>query len=503
MKNKQQWVHVAITGLLGLLMICTMLFVLSSTGYAGLWSGGAGNCGNFSDAITYAEDGDVIVQMIPSKSSDGAVITKNLRLSGGWMPTVNCDNNGDNQYFTETNDYLVYGFTYHAPYSHTTLTYIDSVLTIEDPESENFPQLDKLVIENFILSATFGADHGGGINGVISDSAELLLDNVWIQDSEAFGNGGGFNLVVDDGSRLIIEDSAFLTNTADNNGGGLYVELRGSSWLTIENSQINNNEALFAGGFEIHLYDDSKLVILNSEISSNETSSTNGDGGGSQLFIHSGEAVFRNSSIKNNQAGSNEGLGGGLYIQMDGGQVTFENSIIKGNSANDGGGLYVESVGNDPATVKLINTIFTNNSPNDYRFSQSGAGALNTMFIDQSLFLPTLLNDTTIEPQPHARITDITMDEEFDYIVDFETYGFTPTLPGVHLHFFFDTVAPEDAGVPAPSSNWILYGGPSPFTQYNFTQRPFGPYGAEKMCVLVANPDHSVQLETGNCVKLP
>jgi hypothetical protein len=48
-----------------------------------------------------------------------------------------------------------------------------------------------------------------------------------------------------------------------------------------------------------------------------------------------------------------------------------------------------------------------------------------------------------------------------------------------------------------------LYGGPSPFTGYSFADRPFGPDGAEQMCILVANPDHSVRLGTGNCVKLP
>jgi hypothetical protein len=67
------------------------------------------------------------------------------------------------------------------------------------------------------------------------------------------------------------------------------------------------------------------------------------------------------------------------------------------------------------------------------------------------------------------------------------------------VHFFFNTVSPEQAGVPG-SGPWILYGGASPFTGYGVGDRPGG---ATQMCILVANPDHSVQLGTGNCVDLP
>jgi hypothetical protein len=101
-----------------------------------------------------------------------------------------------------------------------------------------------------------------------------------------------------------------------------------------------------------------------------------------------------------------------------------------------------------------------------------------------------------------AQIHSISLDENNNYVVDFDAYNYEPALPGEHVHFFFDTVAPEDAGTPG-SGPWKLYGGPSPFTGYAFADRPFGPYGAEQMCILVANPDHSVLLNSGNCVKLP
>jgi hypothetical protein len=98
-----------------------------------------------------------------------------------------------------------------------------------------------------------------------------------------------------------------------------------------------------------------------------------------------------------------------------------------------------------------------------------------------------------------AQINGITLLDTGYYAVDFATVGFTPALPGQHVHFFFDTVAPEQAGLPG-SGPWAVYGGPSPFTGYGAADRPAG---ATQMCILVANSDHSVQANTGNCFPLP
>jgi len=72
-------------------------------------------------------------------------------------------------------------------------------------------------------------------------------------------------------------------------------------------------------------------------------------------------------------------------------------------------------------------------------------------------------------------------------------------MPGVHVHFFFDTVPPSQAGVPG-SGPWRAYGGPSPYDGYLLTDRP---PAAQKICILVANPNHSVRQNTGNCYDLP
>jgi len=103
-----------------------------------------------------------------------------------------------------------------------------------------------------------------------------------------------------------------------------------------------------------------------------------------------------------------------------------------------------------------------------------------------------------------ARIDAIAV-QDGRYIVDFETIGYTPVLPGQHVHFFFDTVPLDQAGTPG-SGPWQIYpAGPnqpntSPFTLLTVDDRPSG---ATQMCILVANPDHSVIQGTGNCVDLP
>jgi serine/threonine-protein kinase len=112
------------------------------------------------------------------------------------------------------------------------------------------------------------------------------------------------------------------------------------------------------------------------------------------------------------------------------------------------------------------------------------------------------LSSPTAVAQPQTlsvRINRITINSQRQYVVEYETFGYTEKLPGMHVHFFFNTVPPQQAGVPG-SGPWILYGGPRPFTGYKVTDRPSG---ATQMCSLVANPDHSIQLNTGNCVALP
>ncbi len=115
---------------------------------------------------------------------------------------------------------------------------------------------------------------------------------------------------------------------------------------------------------------------------------------------------------------------------------------------------------------------------------------------------PTPTPVPTPTPTPggrQARITGITISNG-TYLVDYDVFNFSPDVLDRHIHFFFDTIPPTQAGTPAKSSNWILYDGPVPFDRYKVSDRPSG---ASQMCVLVARHDHSVIQNTGNCFDLP
>lgn len=515
-------------------MVLITLALLWSNVYARRTASGAGGCGNFIDAIAQAKDGDTIDQMIPAKDTDSAVITKNLRIVGGWEPTVNCDE--ANQTFTTTTDFLNYGFLYKAPQVRSELNAnSNSVLILEDTNAPGFPNLDKLVLEHLTLnngSSGGSPIYGGGISGTISGTTEVLLDNLFFESNYARDDGGGVKLELWGDSHLIIEDSLFELNEAQNvNGGGLHIKLHNNAKLTIDNTAFTNNSAIEGGGFAIYTFDNSEVVIRHSQFQENRTHLTGNSAAGGQIIMEGGHVLIENTMFSNNNAGQNGGglyldmtggeveiinssfigneadnnndsKGGGLYARMDGGHLVIrggkfaDNTTVGNSTSGQAGGLYAEGVGAVSSKLDLINVAFANNLPTNHQFM----GNLQTTILDQSIYLPMIVDNasSTVES---AEITSITLDASFNYIVNFKTYNFVPGST-THVHFFFDTVAAEEAGVPG-SGPWKLYRGTSPFTEYTFAQRPDGPYGAEKMCVLVANADHSIRLNTGNCVKLP
>jgi hypothetical protein len=89
--------------------------------------------------------------------------------------------------------------------------------------------------------------------------------------------------------------------------------------------------------------------------------------------------------------------------------------------------------------------------------------------------------------------------ENARYLVDFQTFNYQSQLPGMHIHLFFDTVPPAQAGSPG-FGPWYVHGAGSPVSPYLVSERP---PGASKMCILAANPDHSIILNSGNCIDLP
>ena len=111
----------------------------------------------------------------------------------------------------------------------------------------------------------------------------------------------------------------------------------------------------------------------------------------------------------------------------------------------------------------------------------------------------TAILPTATPAGPYVVITGIALENNL-YVVNYEVGNFEGQ--SLHVHMFFDTVPPENAGSPGSGPWKLTYGsyGPSPFTQYGPANRP---PNATQMCALVANPNHSIQLNSGNCVDLP
>jgi hypothetical protein len=167
-----------------------------------------------------------------------------------------------------------------------------------------------------------------------------------------------------------------------------------------------------------------------------------------------------------------------LYAVVGGGAAAiFLAAVAFALLSKGGGGDNAAPGGGDPATATRVTATVA-------------AGAPTAISTATPIY-------TATPTGKHAEIIGITASGGA-YIVQYKVNYETP-FNGDHVHFFFDTVKAADAGVPG-AGPWFVYYGPVPFVGYKTTDKPAG---ATKMCILVANPDHSVQQNTGNCWQLP
>ena len=128
-------------------------------------------------------------------------------------------------------------------------------------------------------------------------------------------------------------------------------------------------------------------------------------------------------------------------------------------------------------------------------------------------------SDTTDNTEPNgtctsssgrcAFIDDITAEGD-GFVAAYSTAGFEPLIAGDdsdhHLHFFFDTVPVDEAGVPG-SGPWTIWDlDPDGNKVYRSTdvEPPGVPADATQLCVVVANHDHSLDDDPQpSCVDLP
>lgn len=402
--------------------------------------GGAYGCGNIDEALANTEEGRTFVPMIPERDSFGAVITRNIVIQGGWdFPDGGSNCAGLREMGTEI---AVLegkeGLRSQGFVFQAPMT--RSALTVGPvaPILTISPTVTQLVIEHMQFdNAGANPTSGGGISGTLLNDSDIRLTNLLVTETSATDSGGGLYFEVRNGSKLLIEDSELIGNSADD-----------------------------GGGIEIHVYDNSEVTIQNTYFENNQA--TNGDGGAIRLIMHGGSVNILNSTFINNSA---TGSGGAIQVMGMGGS----------------------------SEVCIINSVFSgNNAASDNDVSQSGSG-VTVCNLGESINLPVVMVGAPATFKG-AQITNITLNDNYQYVVEFDTFNFTPTsVADEHLHFFFNTVPPEEAGS-GGAGPWEVYGSTDPFTLYTDTDKP--PF-ATQMCVLFANPDHTVEQNTGNCFDLP
>ncbi|MBG85082.1 MAG: hypothetical protein CMJ40_11135 [Phycisphaerae bacterium] len=115
---------------------------------------------------------------------------------------------------------------------------------------------------------------GGGFNDISSgdniNGTDVVMENVWIENCEAYQNGGG---IYKNGGSLSLIDCRLVNNNATwGNGGGLYNQ---NATVTIENTEIKLN-----GGGGWYNGDGSVSTLANSTITCNRPYQVNTNGTG-------------------------------------------------------------------------------------------------------------------------------------------------------------------------------------------------------------------------------
>lgn len=123
--------------------------------------------------------------------------------------------------------------------------------------------------------------------------------------------------------------------------------------------------------------------------------------------------------------------------------------------------------------------------------------AINLIAADEMLDVPEM--EGSYDSSDYGGGDNSASMEGLHYQVVFETSGFTPQVRDFHVHFFYDTVPPEESGIPG-GGPWQVHQVDQPFEGFVVADRPAE---ATQICVIVANPDHSIIPDTETCLDLP
>ncbi len=398
---------------------------------------GAGGCGQFKESVDAALDGDILTPMFESNLARNSegAIITQDIVIEGGWTPSASGCGGSSLAIDTPADMLAAGFNYGGPSNRSALKYFGGTPVVTVSSTVKNLHLYGMELQVVQNQTT----NGGGMLGTGLNAATLRFDQV-----------------------------GFITDPNDNasvsgNGGGLSLNVTNGSHVTLNDVTFSDLEASNGGGFDLTVQGNSHVTLRNVQV------------------------------LRNTASG---GLGGGGRIILNSGYVTITNSLFADNSAlTEGGALRIErpNGATGPAEVWIINTKFTGNSAS-VNSDISLNGSIIVHNLSRSVALPIISTNTA----PGSRISSITRTGN-TYSVNFAAVGFQPTITGRHVHFFFDTVPPTQAGVPG-AGPWAMYAGASPFDLWGVANRPFG---ATQLCILAANANHSVIQQSGNCAKLP
>lgn len=108
-----------------------------------------------------------------------------------------------------------------------------------------------------------------------------------------------------------------------------------------------------------------------------------------------------------------------------------------------------------------------------------------------------------------AKITNL-IEDDGEFIVQWETFNYEPSTSNFHAHFFFDVYDPKSVGTnfaqngAASRGSWQLTDDQPFFTKGSSVALSKAPAGARQLCVVAADSGHGVvNPENFDCTDLP
>ena len=201
-----------------------------------------------------------------------------------------------------------------------------------------------------------GYESAASSGGAVRAGSDVSFVDTVVTGNSSVGNGGG--IWVTGGAELSLLRTDVTNNTAAGGGGGIAVQSQGVE-TTITDSTISGNTV--SGGDGAGILAERGLVIRNSVISGNTGAN---EGGGINQEGKYAPLELTGSTVSGNGAVS----GAGISISPSFGKYTpttqrsIEQTTIAGNTATeDGGGIYVRSLG-DGDTFRISRSTLSGNN---------------------------------------------------------------------------------------------------------------------------------------------